>query len=38
MKKKERNNAKKILFSWRKLMPFYYGIAWVIIALIVFLK
>jgi hypothetical protein len=38
MKKKRANNAAKILFSWRKAMPFYYGIAWIIIVLIVFTK
>tara|TARA_B100001029_G_C14911993_1_gene367054 strand:- start:530 stop:643 length:114 start_codon:yes stop_codon:yes gene_type:complete len=37
MKKKETKNAEKVLFSWRKAMPYYYGIAWIILILIILL-
>tara|TARA_B100000989_G_scaffold181783_1_gene136701 strand:- start:241 stop:357 length:117 start_codon:yes stop_codon:yes gene_type:complete len=36
MKKKSRNkSAEKILFSWRKAMPFYYAAAWIILLIII---
>ena len=38
MNKKEKKNAAKILFSWRKAMPFYYGAVWIILLLIAFLN
>tara|TARA_X000001036_G_scaffold7034_1_gene6399 strand:+ start:691 stop:807 length:117 start_codon:yes stop_codon:yes gene_type:complete len=38
MKKKESKNAAKILFTWRKAMPFYYAIAIGIVILIVVIK
>ena len=38
MKKRRANNAAKILFSWRKAMPFYYAIAIGIVILIVVIK
>tara|TARA_B100001029_G_C14628032_1_gene217651 strand:- start:259 stop:372 length:114 start_codon:yes stop_codon:yes gene_type:complete len=37
VKKKQSRDAEKILFSWRKAMPYYYAIA-IIIALIVIFK
>ena len=37
MNKKQKKNAAKILFSWRKAMPFYYGAAFIILLSIVFL-
>tara|TARA_B100001250_G_scaffold305256_1_gene267223 strand:- start:204 stop:323 length:120 start_codon:yes stop_codon:yes gene_type:complete len=38
MNRKQKKNAAKILFSWRKLMPFYYGAAWIILLLIAFIN
>ena len=37
MKKKETKVAENVLFSWRKAMPYYYGVAWIILILIVLL-
>ncbi len=38
MKKRESKNAAKILFSWRKVMPYYYVAALGIVILIVVIK
>jgi len=38
MKKKESKNAAKILFSWRKVMPYYYVAALGIVILIIIMK
>tara|TARA_B100000214_G_C23772346_1_gene537349 strand:+ start:262 stop:384 length:123 start_codon:yes stop_codon:yes gene_type:complete len=38
MKKKETKNAARILSSWRKAMPFYYAIVWIVITSIVLIK
>ena len=38
MNRKQKKNAAKILFSWRKAMPFYYAIAIGIVILIVVIK
>ncbi len=37
-KKRDSKKAEKILFSWRKMMPFYYGVVWIILVLIVLIK
>ena len=37
MDKKEKKNAAKILFTWKKAMPFYYAAASIILLSIVFL-
>ena len=31
MDKKEKKNAAKILFTWKKVMPFYYAAAFIIL-------
>tara|TARA_B100000287_G_C20450540_1_gene709307 strand:- start:223 stop:342 length:120 start_codon:yes stop_codon:yes gene_type:complete len=38
MNRKQKKNAANILFSWRKLMPFYYGAAWIVVLLIAFIN
>jgi|TARA_B100000700_G_scaffold331698_1_gene467231 hypothetical protein len=35
MKKQKHKTAAKILFSWRKAMPLYYAVIFIIIALII---
>tara|TARA_B100001758_G_C18382930_1_gene598346 strand:- start:493 stop:606 length:114 start_codon:yes stop_codon:yes gene_type:complete len=37
MKKKETKVAENVLLSWRKAMPYYYGVAWIILILIILL-
>tara|TARA_Y100000590_G_scaffold459708_1_gene617452 strand:- start:2333 stop:2449 length:117 start_codon:yes stop_codon:yes gene_type:complete len=34
-KSKRSKNAAKVLFSWRKAMPYYYAIAIIIVAIII---
>ena len=36
--KKKNKKAAKILYSWRKAMPFYYAIALTIVVIIIFNK
>ncbi len=35
MKNKQSKKAEKILFSWRKTMPFYYGAIWIVLLIII---
>ncbi len=35
MKKKSSKSAEKILISWKKAMPFYYAVAFIILLIIV---
>ena len=34
--KKRNKNAAKVLYSWKKAMPFYYAIALTIVVIIIF--
>jgi len=38
MRKKEVKNAAKILSSWKKMMPFYYAIVWIILLIIIWVN
>ena len=38
MKKRDSKKAERILTKWRKTMPFYYGVVWIILIAIVLIK